>query len=302
MKKIFIFLFSLFMLAGFSVKTNAQYLNLPSPTGYVNDFANVLSKDVVLDLENDLSSFEQETGHEIAMVTVESLQDTTIEEFAVELFEKWGIGKKNHDNGLLLLVAPNERKLRIEVGYGLEGVMPDITASYIIDEIIVPEFKIDNYEQGIINGLGEIEKVLKGEVIDYNLGNSDEFGSGFAVFGFLVFAIAIGFIFLTSFGLGLTKHWWPGGVVMGGGATFFAWIAGFLASPNFFYYLGGSILVGFFIDYILSKYKIKFEEGGSSSGRSSWWKSGSGFGGGSSGGFGGFGGGSSGGGGASGSW
>src|SRR5690348_9508325 len=95
------------------------------PQGYVSDFAHVLSSDTRQALEAKLSNFERATTNEIAVVTVPSLEGDTEEDYAVRLFKEWGIGKKGKDNGVLILIAPHERRARIEVGYGLEEVLPD---------------------------------------------------------------------------------------------------------------------------------------------------------------------------------
>src|SRR5688572_33269944 len=97
----------------------------PRPSGHVNDFAQVLTEDDRVYLENFLRSIERDTTAEVVVATVTSLDGMTIEEYANRLFADWGIGKRQRDNGVLLLVAPNDREVRIEVGYGLEGTIPD---------------------------------------------------------------------------------------------------------------------------------------------------------------------------------
>jgi len=122
---------------------------LPSPTGYVNDFAGVLKPETKQSLENLIVQFEKETSIELAIVTVQTLEGMTVEDYAVRLFENWRIGKKEKDNGLLFLVAPNERKARIEVGYGLEGTLNDAQAARILREYLVPFAKEGNFNEGI---------------------------------------------------------------------------------------------------------------------------------------------------------
>ena len=97
------------------------------------------------------------------MGTVENLQGITIEEYAVELFEKWGIGKKDEDNGLLILVAVEEREVRIEVGYGLEGVITDLEAGNIINDIMVPNFKNGEFGKGIYESVVVVSSQISGE-------------------------------------------------------------------------------------------------------------------------------------------
>jgi uncharacterized protein len=134
----------------------------PRPSGYVSDFAHLLDASTRQRLETQLQEFERQTTHEIAVVTVPSLEGSVIEDYAVHLFEDWGIGKKGNDNGVLLLVAPQERKVRIEVGYGLEGVLTDGMAGQIIREQMLPALKNGDYGTGVQNGIEEILRLLKG--------------------------------------------------------------------------------------------------------------------------------------------
>ncbi len=157
-RKISLFLVGLFLVLSFSIKVQAQDLNLPNYVGHVNDFAGILSAETKSLLERQISDFNKATSHEIVVVTVEDLRRTYLEDFAVKLFEKWKIGEKELDNGILLLVAPNDREVKIEVGYGLEGILPDATANKIIKEIIIPEFKNNDYNKGVVNGVDAIIK------------------------------------------------------------------------------------------------------------------------------------------------
>jgi len=128
----------------------------PKPTGFVNDFANVMQPAAADRLEALLRALEQKTGVEVAVVTVSSLDERPIEEYAVELYKEWGIGKKGIDEGALLLVAPNEKRVRIEVGYGLEGALNDAEAGRIIRSGMVPFFKKNDFTRGIIAGAQSI--------------------------------------------------------------------------------------------------------------------------------------------------
>jgi uncharacterized protein len=133
------------------------------PAGYVSDFAGLLEEPAKSALEGLLFRTEQETSAEISVVTVASLDGRDIEGYAAELFEKWKIGKKDKDNGVLLLVAPNERKVRIEVGYGLEGVLPDGLAGEIIREQMTPAFKRGDYAAGLLAGTERIVRIVRQE-------------------------------------------------------------------------------------------------------------------------------------------
>ena len=117
------------------------YASPGRPSGYVNDFAGLLTPAERQTLEQKLQSFEQQSGNQIAVVTISALGDDTIENYAVALFKEWGIGSKQHDNGILLLVARDDREVRIEVGYGLEGALPDALSHTIIQTILIPAFK-----------------------------------------------------------------------------------------------------------------------------------------------------------------
>lgn len=134
--------------------------HIPAPTGYVNDFAGVLTADQKNNLENSLRAFEQNSSNEIAIALVQSLNEDSIENFTVKTFEEWKIGKKGKDNGVLFLAAINDRKMRIEIGYGAEPYLTDGEAGEIIRNVISPEFKKEDYYEGISKGLEEIKNKL----------------------------------------------------------------------------------------------------------------------------------------------
>ena len=118
---------------------------LPRPQGYVNDFAGVIDGKTRAELTRLVREVETRTSAEIAVVTVKSLDGMTVEEYAVKLFADWGIGKKARNNGVLVLVAPTERRIRIEVGYGLEPILPDARTGRIIREACLPLFRKNQY-------------------------------------------------------------------------------------------------------------------------------------------------------------
>jgi uncharacterized protein len=137
---------------------------MPKPTRdfYVNDFANVLSashKGAVLSRARGLS---EQTGTQIVVVTVVSLEEQAIEEYANKLLNLWKIGDKRN-NGVLFLIAPVERRAFIEVGYGLEGALTDGAVGQILDTYVLPHFRQDNFSQGILDGFGEILAAVSGE-------------------------------------------------------------------------------------------------------------------------------------------
>ena len=138
-----------------------QAQDFPQPQGFVNDFAYLLSEDATVEIENFLAALEEDTSAEVAVVIVESLEEYTIEEYAVNLFQDWGIGKKDKDNGVLFLIAYEESEVRIEVGYGMEGVITDGRAGRILDREVIPYFRDGDYESGIINGVIAIEGYIR---------------------------------------------------------------------------------------------------------------------------------------------
>ncbi len=149
----------------FGLVGQAFALDLPEPVGYVNDFAKILPSSMEKELETKISNYEKKTSVEIAVVTVKSLKGLEIEEYSIKLAEKWKVGKKGKDNGIIFLIAPKERKMRIEVGYGLEGDMPDLKAKDIIDDV-GPYFKQGDFPEGITLGVNSIIKTLGTETWD----------------------------------------------------------------------------------------------------------------------------------------
>jgi uncharacterized protein len=140
----------------------AQKLQFPNYVGHVNDFANVLDTGTKQQLETILLNFEQRTNAQIAVVTVPTLQERPIEEYANELYRVWGIGAKSgehKDKGALLLVAPNDRKSRLEVGYGLEGDLPDGLAGEMLRRMR-PDFQQKQWSQGVTIGVRTLVDTL----------------------------------------------------------------------------------------------------------------------------------------------
>jgi uncharacterized protein len=143
--------------------TLAQEITFPSLTGRVVDEAGLLDAAKRAEIEAKLAALEEKTSDQLVVVTVRSLQGRTIEEYGYRLGRAWAIGQKDKNNGVLLIVAPNERKVRIEVGYGLEGTLPDAITSLIVQNLILPRFKANDYPGGIALGVDEIIKTLSGE-------------------------------------------------------------------------------------------------------------------------------------------
>lgn len=142
---------------------NALALEVPRLEGRVNDHAGMLSEAHQRQLEAVLSDFEQKESTQIVVLTVASLQGDSLEDFAIRVADAWKIGQEGLDNGAILLIAKNERKIRIEVGYGLEGRLTDLMAGRIIRNVIAPQFKSGRFDQGIIEGVAAIIDTVRGE-------------------------------------------------------------------------------------------------------------------------------------------
>ncbi len=138
-------------------------LEVPPLGGRVNDLAGLLSPETRQRLEQKLAAFESETSNQVAVLTVPSLQGDTIEQFAIRVTDAWRLGQKGRDNGVLLVLAQAERKVRIEVGMGLQGVLPDITAARIIRETMTPSLKSGNFDQAFSAGVDGIMAATRGE-------------------------------------------------------------------------------------------------------------------------------------------
>ena len=234
----------------------------PNPPKLVNDLANVLTVEQVDALERKLVAYDDSTSNQVVVVTTQSLGDYAIDEVALGILRKWGVGTKEKDNGIVILAAIADRKMWIATGYGLEGAIPDITAQSIIDHDILPNFRGGNYYRGFDDATTSIIKAAAGEYkAPEGYSQRGRGGSGISM-GKIVVAIIILFFILNMFG--------------GGGRG-----GGFMSRRGYRGFGGPVIFPGGF-------------------GGGGWGSSGGGgFGGG---GFGGFGGGGGGGGGAGGSW
>jgi uncharacterized protein len=238
----------------------------------VNDFANILNSNTISTLNNSLTQFAKSTSNQIVVVTVPDLQDTTLEDYATRLFEKWKIGTKGKDNGVLLLVAQKEREVRIEVGYGLEPVLNDAKAGRIIRDVIIPEFKTGNYDTGVTKGANTIVQIVGGEIQDVPVSaRSQEDNPLFPLM--VLFFFASGIVqYLVAY-LARTKTAMPGGII---GAVLGLVIGLFFAFP----FIGilcsfvGLGILGFLLDYVLSK---NYQSRKSLGLPTTWYQSGGGF-------------------------
>lgn len=275
--------------------SNEKSSNFPALTGRVVDQARVLSQSTKDELETLLATHENNTTNQVVVVTIESLGNAQIEEYSIELARHWGIGQKGKDNGALLVVAPNDKQVRIEVGYGLEGVLTDALCGVIINRYVIPEFKKGDIQNGINIGIQKIIALLDGdEGVKKEIEKQDETpveAYGIVVGMVMVFASAIFGAALVRIGVCAVLSGFTSAVVAGAfGIEDFA-LRGVVMFALFllFFYLTKNIKPSSGANSGGSGYSGGYG-GGSSGGRSS---SGGGF----SGGGGGFGGG-----GASGRW
>jgi uncharacterized protein len=179
-----------------------QEVSYPAPRGYVNDFAGIVSEDSSQAIEALCRRIESKTTAQVALAIVPTTKPLEIEEYAVNLFEKWGIGLKGKDNGILVLVAVQDRAVRIETGYGMEGAVTDAEASAIINQIILPEFKSGNYANGLMLAVLSLAKKISEEYnVDLELDNlsSGDYGKkqGHSAFGTLIYLL----FFIIVFGM-----------------------------------------------------------------------------------------------------
>lgn len=289
------------LLVPLAVGAGAAALNVPpKPTDIpIVDQANVLSPEQEQALAAKIAQERSATSNQIGILVIKSLEGDALEDYSIRVAREWGIGTKDKNNGVLLLVAIDDRRVRIEVGYGLEGALTDLRSGQIIRDRIVPEFRNGKYYEGINSGTDGIIAAIHNENDPaINSGNTDtsQSQSGFPweliIFGLLFIPSWLGAI------LARTKSWWAGGVIGGVIGLIVSIFAGFM-------FVGlmsiiGLTLIGLLFDRTVSRNFRQRRDAGLAP---SWWAGGTHLGGGGgSGGFGGFGGGSFGGGGSSGSW
>jgi uncharacterized protein len=216
----------LLLLAGLGLALQGAPLP-PAPTQYMTDYAHVLSPGTVSRLNQQLEEFERKTSSQVVVAVFPKLPpDTTVEEFAVQAFQAWKIGQKGKDNGVGLFVFVQDRRMRFEVGYGLEGALPDALAKRIIDEEIRPQFQRGDFNGGISAGVQAVLQAIQGEY--RGTGRTVARGRGHGGRGspVVVFLVIIFLIFLASvrrrrgtvFHRGGRTYWGPwGGGWSGGG-------------------------------------------------------------------------------------
>ncbi len=218
----------IFLLAGLILIltcSSSFALEVPTrPEGRVTDQTRTLSPGEIAALDRKLSNFEQETSNQIAVLLIPSLQGDSLEDYSIRLAEKWKIGQKGKNNGAILLIVKDDHKIRIEVGYGLEGALPDALAGTIIRNEIAPRFRAGQFYQGIEAGIDAIMAATKGE---YKARPEKRRGSLWASWlPFLILFLFFGFFALAAsqarrrhYHSGGSGGWASGGGFFGGGSS-----------------------------------------------------------------------------------
>ena len=189
--------------------------HFPALSGRVVDQAGIIPPATESDLTAKLKALEEKTTDQFVVVTLSSLEGTDIADYGVQLGRAWGIGQKGKNNGLLLIVAPNEHKVRFEVGYGLEGTMTDATAKVIIDNAILPRFRANDMAGGIVRGVDDAIQVLSGDAPEIQKLAERQLPTRDGPLSTLIPFLMIG-VFLIIF-INVVRHSGGGGPWTGGG-------------------------------------------------------------------------------------
>jgi uncharacterized protein len=223
-------LYSIAILLVLAAAISAQALEVPpKPKGRVSDYTSTLSSSQIETLDRTLAEFENQTTNQIAVVLIPTLAGDSLEDYSIRLAEKWQIGQKGRDNGVILLIVMEDRKIRIEVGYGLEAVLPDSLSGDIIRQVIAPRFRQGRFFEGIEAGVAAIVSATKGEYRAAGPSKRASRGYGFISFFWPLF---IFFILLSALTNSLRRRgyyskgrgswfiggpfWWGGGGSGGG--------------------------------------------------------------------------------------
>lgn len=201
---------------------NAQ-IEIPEPSNppkFINDFANILTQEETASLEQIFYNYFDSTSTQIVVITLKSLNGNEIQPIATEIHHKWGVGDKDKDNGIVIVIAPNDRKIFISTGYGIQEKLPDLLTNRIIKEVIAPNFKNQNYYQGIYEGFETISSILSGTYKADNNKNDDGL-TGRDIF-ILIFIIILILIFISN----SPNHFDQRGSTIGSGWNQGGWIIG----------------------------------------------------------------------------
>lgn len=218
----------------------------PAKQQLVNDFTGTLTPDQIQTLERKLEVFNDSTTTQIAVVIIPSLNGNDVSDYNLKLGRAWGVGGKQFNNGVVLLIAKDDHKLNIATGYGVEGALPDVTCKQIIDDIITPKFKGNDFYRGIDDGTDAIMQAVKGEYTAPPAAHRRGVG-----FGRILFYIIMFIVFILAFARGGGKGGggsmtrggftaWTIGSMLGGGGSGGGWGGGGSSSGGFGGFGGGS--------------------------------------------------------------
>ena len=215
-----------YLLLGFlislSLVSRAAEVVPPKPAGYFNDYAGVVSKEAALRFNEQLAQFERETSDQVVVVVFPKMQsDSSIEDYTQRVAQAWGVGQKEQRNGVVLFVFKDDRKMYIQVGYGLEGALPDITAFDITEYHIKPQFRNNNYEGGLATGIDLICKAIRGEYKGRGQTPLERHRGASSPFGFLLFLLVLIIFLIASHGWRRRGYRYSsfGGPFIGGGSS-----------------------------------------------------------------------------------
>lgn len=196
----------------------------PIPARFVNDYVHILSADQNADLEYKLKTFEDSTSNQVVVAIVSTTKEYEPADYAFALGRKWGVGTKDFNNGIVILVAKDDHKVFIATGYGLEGALPDATCKEIVENDIIPYFKDNDYYKGISNGIHDIIAATKGEYKSKPKSSGKTTNWVFLVLFFLSLFCFAGFS---------RRRGWGGGTYFGGSGGFSSWGGGSSSSSSF---------------------------------------------------------------------
>jgi uncharacterized protein len=175
----------------FAIRSDAAEVIPPKPAGYFNDYAGVVSKDAALRFNEQLAQFERETSNQVVVAVYPKMEsDSSIEDYTQRVAQAWEVGQKDRRNGAVLFVFVQDRKMFIQVGYGLEGALPDVTAFDITERQIKPRFRTGDYEGGLATGIDLIGKAIRGEYKGSGKTNADR-SNGPVAPGAVIFLIIL---------------------------------------------------------------------------------------------------------------
>jgi uncharacterized protein len=200
----------------------AELVAVPALKTRVTDLTQTLSPDQQAQLEAKLTAFEQEKGSQIAVLIVPTTQPEDIAQYSIRVVDAWKLGRAKQDDGILILLAKNDRKMRIEVGYGLEGAIPDLTAKRVISEVMAPSFRQGDYYGGLNNAVDKLIGLIAGEQLPAPVSNNASSNNNFEsmlpllFFGGLILGAILRGIFGNFFG----------GALNGGAIGLLAWVLG----------------------------------------------------------------------------